>query len=202
MLRFLVSCILLLFTFLPSPAYADHCSPGSQFLTTHHIATYCVGNSIYVDVDNCDDPAAVHHRPFRNCQADEQCYKNPASVGDYSDTAENAKCVPNTAPTGTSANDAAGLKQIEDVFKNVISVVVGLAFIACLIVLIMAGIKYLTSGGEPKAIQSAHQTVTWALLGILFMAVGWIVLQLIKNFTGIDVTIFDIKKLCDGVVPC
>ena len=89
----------------------------------------------------------------------------------------------------------AGLKEIEDVFKNVVSVVVGLGFIALLVMLIWAGFKYLTSGGEPKAIQSAHQTVTWALLGVVFMAVAWIVLQLIKAFTGIDVTIFNIKVL-------
>ncbi len=91
---------------------------------------------------------------------------------------------------------AAGLKEIEDVFKNVISVIVGLGFIAMLVMLIMAGIKYLTSGGEPKAIQAAHNTVTWALLGVVFMAIAWLILQLIRAFTGIDVTIFDIKALC------
>ena len=92
--------------------------------------------------------------------------------------------------------DPAGLQQIEDVFRNVISVVVGLAFIVSLVMLIFAGIKYLTSGGEPKAIQAAHQTVTWALLGILFMAIAWLILQLIHNFTGIDVTVFNVKALC------
>lgn len=89
----------------------------------------------------------------------------------------------------------AGLDQFEQVFSNVISVVVGLGFVALLTLLIWAGIKYLISGGEPKAIQSAHQTITWALLGVVFMAVAWIVLQLIKVFTGIDVTIFNIKVL-------
>lgn len=90
----------------------------------------------------------------------------------------------------------AGLTDIEQVFTNVISVIVGLGFVALLVLLILAGFKYLTSGGEQKALQSAHQTVTWALLGILFLAVAWLILQLIKSFTGIDVTVFDIKSLC------
>lgn len=98
--------------------------------------------------------------------------------------------------------DPAGLQQIEDIFKNVVSSVVGLAFIVSLVMLVLAGIKYLTSGGEPKAIQAAHLTVTWALLGILFMAIAWLILQLIHNFTGIDVTIFNIKALCDGTKWC
>lgn len=93
------------------------------------------------------------------------------------------------------ADCPAGLDQIEGVFKNVISVIVGLGFIAMLVMLIMAGIKYLTSAGEPKAVQAAHQTVTWALLGVVFMAIAWIILQLIYVFTGIDVTIFNIKIL-------
>lgn len=89
----------------------------------------------------------------------------------------------------------AGLKEIEGVFSNVISVIVGLGFVAMLVMLVMGGIKYLTSAGEPKAVQSAHQTVTWALLGVVFMAIAWLVLQLIHTFTGISVTIFNIKVL-------
>lgn len=93
----------------------------------------------------------------------------------------------------------AGLNEIEEVVGRVISVVVGLGFIAMLAMVIMAGIKYLTSGGEPKAIQAAHQTLTWALLGVVLMAIAWVILQLIYAFTGIKVTEFDIKKLCsDG----
>lgn len=94
--------------------------------------------------------------------------------------------------------DAAGLAQFEQVFSSVISVIVGLGFMVLVVVLVFAGFKYLISGGEPKAIQAAHQTATWALLGIIFMAVAWIILQLIENFTGVKVTVFDIKTLCGG----
>lgn len=91
--------------------------------------------------------------------------------------------------------EPAGLKQIEQIFANVIGAAVGLGFIAALIMLISAGFKYLTSNGEPKSLAAAHQTVTWALLGIVFMAIGWVALLLIRSFTGIDVTIFDVKVL-------
>lgn len=94
------------------------------------------------------------------------------------------------------AQDAAGLTEIESIVGSVISVVVGLGFVAMLILIVMAGFKYLTSGGEPKAIQSANQTFTWALLGVVFMAVAWVILQLIAGITGLPVTIFNIKSLC------
>lgn len=101
-----------------------------------------------------------------------------------------------------SADCPAGLDQIELVFTQVISVVVGLGFIAMLVMIIAAGIKYLTSAGEPKAVQAAHQALTWALLGVVFMAIAWFILQLIHAFTGINVTIFDIKTLCGGSKFC
>ncbi len=104
-----------------------------------------------------------------------------------------ADCNPTIA-----GNCPAGLPQIEELVANLLFIIVGLGFITLLVLLVMAGIKYLTSGGEPKAISSAHQTITWALLGIVFMAIAWLILQLIHNFTGINVTVFDVKKLCSG----
>lgn len=97
----------------------------------------------------------------------------------------------------------AGLNEIEKVFRNIISVSAALAFIALLVMLVWAGIKYLTSGGEPKMVQTAHQTVTWALLGVLFMVIAWLVLQLIAAFTGIEtLKIFDVRVLCGGGKWC
>lgn len=92
-------------------------------------------------------------------------------------------------------NCPAGLDQIEAIFSNVVSVVVYLGFIVMLVLIVTAGFKYLTSGGEPKAIQSAHSTMTWALLGIVFFAIAWIILQLVQAFTGLPVTFFNIKTL-------
>jgi hypothetical protein len=90
----------------------------------------------------------------------------------------------------------AGLDQIEGIFSALVKASTGLAFVAVLVILVVASIKFLTSGGEPKAIASARDAIVWALLGILFMAIGWLVLQLIHVFTGVDVTIFNVKILC------
>lgn len=92
--------------------------------------------------------------------------------------------------------DPAGLKELEDVFSNIVSVVVGLGFVATLVLLVWSGFKFILSGGEPKGLQVARHTATWAILGVFFMVIAWLILQLIENFTGIKVTVFDIKSLC------
>lgn len=87
----------------------------------------------------------------------------------------------------------AGVLQIQELVTRIINLLTGFAFIALTVVLVWAGIRYLTSGGEPKQIQQASGTVTWALLGMLFLVLAWLILKLIEVFTGIPVT-----KFCIG----
>lgn len=92
--------------------------------------------------------------------------------------------------------DAAGLQQLQNVVSNIISSIVGLGIISMFVMLILAGYKYLRSGGDPKSLEAAKSTITWALLGMVFMAVAWLVLQLIFVATGADVTTFNLGTLC------
>lgn len=91
----------------------------------------------------------------------------------------------------------AGKDQLIQLFTRIINLSVEAAFTVLLIMLIYAGIRYITSGGDPKSISAASTTITWAILGILFLAIGWLFLRLIENFTGIPVT-----KFCIGFQAC
>ncbi|MCL4366744.1 pilin [Patescibacteria group bacterium] len=84
----------------------------------------------------------------------------------------------------------AGPQQLQEMIQRLINLSVGLAFIVLTVVLLIAGLKYLTSGGDPKALASAGNTITWALLGIVFMILAWLILLLIEKFTGVNVTHF------------
>lgn len=84
----------------------------------------------------------------------------------------------------------AGIFQIQEIIQRLINVSVTLAFFATTAMLVWGAIKFVTSGGEPKAIQEAWQVITWALLGILFLVIAWLTLLVIKAFTGADVTQF------------
>lgn len=94
--------------------------------------------------------------------------------------------------------DPAGLPLLEELFSRIISLFVGFSFVALVVMLTVGGIKFLTSGGDSNALKSASQTVTWALLGILFLIIAWLVLQLIQAFTGVQLTIFNLGALCHG----
>lgn len=91
----------------------------------------------------------------------------------------------------------AGKDQLIALFRRIINLSVEAAFTVLLIMLVYAGIRFITSGGDPKSISAASTTVTWAILGILFLAIGWLLLRLVESFSGIPVT-----RFCIGFNPC
>jgi hypothetical protein len=88
----------------------------------------------------------------------------------------------------------AQLTDLEKIFTNVIQFAIGFAGIVLFIMLLIGGFNYLTSGGEAPKVEGAKKTITYALLGIVFIAVSYLILVFISSFTGVDVTKFKISK--------
>lgn len=97
-------------------------------------------------------------------------------------------------PDPTIGCNAAGVLQIQELITRIINISVGIAFFALTAYLIWGAVKFfITSGGDPKAVQQAWQVVIWAIVGLLFLVLAWLVLQLVESFTGVQVT-----KFCIG----
>lgn len=96
---------------------------------------------------------------------------------------------PKTDPCVTGPEEA-GVKQLQALILRVINISVAIAFIALTGVLLYAGIRYLTSGGDAKSLGVASSAVTWGLLGVLFLALAWLIILLMQAFTGVKLTDF------------
>lgn len=86
--------------------------------------------------------------------------------------------------------EPAGIAQLEQLFSRIVYLSAGIAFMALTVMLVYAAIRFLTSGGDKKTIQSTWAVITWAFLGIFFMGLAWAILLLVKSFTGVDVLNF------------
>jgi len=81
---------------------------------------------------------------------------------------------------------------LEVVFEKVLNIAVELAVVVLFLFLIIGGFKFITSGGDPKATESAKNTLTYAILGLVLLIGIWLILNFIQYFTGIEVTVFKI----------
>ena len=89
-----------------------------------------------------------------------------------------------------NAENAASLRDLEVVFAKIVSVILGLAAIALFIMLLVGGFKFITAGGDPKAVESAKKTLTYAIAGMVLTASAYLILRFINVFTGVDVVNF------------
>lgn len=87
------------------------------------------------------------------------------------------------AEIATSGNIAT-LEGLEGIFQNIISSLLFVAGIALFLMLLSGGIKFITSGGDPKKLESARSTLTFAIIGIILVAASYLVLVLIGTITG------------------
>lgn len=84
------------------------------------------------------------------------------------------------------------LSDLTGIFENAVGAILSLAGIVLFVLLITGGIKYITSGGDPKAVEGAKKTITYAIGGLLVILLSYLILVLIENITGAKVTQFKI----------
>ncbi len=86
------------------------------------------------------------------------------------------------------------LQNLDEVFKSIVNVILGIAGITFFILLLSSGFKFITSGGDPKALEGAKKTLTYAIGGLILIIASYLILLLIKEITGVDVTIFKVVQ--------
>jgi hypothetical protein len=92
-----------------------------------------------------------------------------------------------------TSNGIPTLRGLEGLFANVVSAILALSGVVLFVMLIMGGIKFISSGGDPKGLEEAKKTLTSALIGMLLVASAYLILALIERFTGVNVSVFRIR---------
>lgn len=159
----------------------------------------CGGAACSLQTDNCDSGY------FPSCNASTcsggnscTCIKsgslvcNAVKLDKQCPDKQPVRCGNNYMCCQTAQDCPASLSNLEGVYSNVVKYAFGIAGIVLFILLIMAGFRFITSGGDPKAVEGAKRTMTSALFGFIIILVAYLILVVIKLITGVDVTKFNI----------
>ena len=82
-------------------------------------------------------------------------------------------------------DNVATLKSIETLFGNILSVALGFMGLATFIMILVGGVQFLVSGGDPKATDTAKQTITNGIIGLVLVITSYLILMFIGFFTDI-----------------
>ncbi len=91
----------------------------------------------------------------------------------------------NLSPGGSFGN--LGLISIETLISSAIVIILVIAALAFLFMLILGGIRYITSGGDKASTESARSQITAALIGLVIVFAAWAIINLVSIFFGIDI---------------
>ena len=91
----------------------------------------------------------------------------------------------NLLPGGGFTN-LAGIT-IPEIVPVIIQVILIAAALVALIFLIIGGIKWITSGGDKAQVESARNTITSALIGLVVVFAAWAIIRLIELFFHISI---------------
>lgn len=99
----------------------------------------------------------------------------------------------NTAIVDNNAPNT--LKDLEKVFVNIVTAAVPAAGLVLFVILLFGGLSYMSAGDDPKKVSSAKQMITYAIIGMIVVAMAFLILKLVALFTGVDaITTFQVQQ--------
>ncbi|HET7302185.1 MAG TPA: pilin [Candidatus Saccharimonadales bacterium] len=89
------------------------------------------------------------------------------------DVGQNGQCAPSQTANGTT--------RVNDVIKTIVNVFSAIVGVVSVVMIIFGGFKYITSGGDTGNITSAKNTIIYAVIGLVVVALAQFIVQFVLN---------------------
>jgi hypothetical protein len=91
----------------------------------------------------------------------------------------------------------AQFRNLENIdFGGLVAIIVSFALIvaalAFFFMLVIGGIKWITSGGDKGKVEGARSQITAALIGLVIVFAAWAILRTVENFFHVNLRSFDL----------
>lgn len=80
----------------------------------------------------------------------------------------------------------ATLQCLPFVFQNVVNAALALGGVVAVFMILLSGYKYINSGGDPKQADSARNTLTYAIIGLILVLLSFFIVNVIAGLTGAE----------------
>lgn len=81
----------------------------------------------------------------------------------------------------TNTNTDQGATNINNIIKTIINIFSLIVGIVAVIMIIVGGFRYITSGGDSGNVSSAKNTIIYAIIGLVIVALAQFIVQFVLN---------------------
>lgn len=72
--------------------------------------------------------------------------------------------------------------EIDIILDSVVKLIFPLAGLVCVVFIIIGGYTWIASGGDPAKVQQAQGTLTWAIIGLVFVLIAALIISTLTDF--------------------
>src|SRR5574337_2045056 len=88
--------------------------------------------------------------------------------------------VTSASKTGT-CNDATTTDKVNTLIAEIINVISVVAGVVAVIMIIIGGFRYVTSGGTPDKVTGAKNTILYGIIGLIIVALAQVIVRFVLN---------------------
>lgn len=98
---------------------------------------------------------------------------------------KSVNCGGNKISLGDDCNpeDTKGSGPLETLIKNIINVLSAIVGAICVVMIIIGGFRYVTSGGDSNNVSGAKNTILYAIVGLIIVAFAQVIVQFVLQRT-------------------
>jgi hypothetical protein len=105
-----------------------------------------------------------------------------ASAGPF-DASKREVCRGATLGSSSNCNSGRARNQLEDTIQFAVNLLTMIVGIAAVIMIIVNGLKYISSGGDSNAVSSAKSGITYAIVGLIIVALAQVIVRYVISNT-------------------
>jgi len=88
---------------------------------------------------------------------------------------------PSDAGTCDNSGVTAGATNVQSIIKTVINIFSFVVGVVAVIMIIVGGFRYITSGGDSGNVSNAKNTIIYAIIGLVVVALAQLIVQFVLN---------------------
>jgi type IV secretory pathway VirB2 component (pilin) len=120
--------------------------------------------------------------PFRRGALTTRIIHLPATVTTIGTGSAGAAALPSDSECSSQIIGNIGC--IPYFLRNIVSAGLLLAALVAVVLIIISGIRLLTSGGDPLKVASAKRSLTFTIIGLVIVLLAFVIINLIARVTG------------------
>ena len=99
----------------------------------------------------------------------------------YANSSSSVVCTGVSQINGTGCDQASSGTSIDNVLALVLNIISAIAGFIAVIMIIIGGLRYITSGGNSEKTNQAKDTILYAVVGLVIVALAQIIVKFVLN---------------------